>query len=371
MSQQPVPAGSITVGIDGSACAGLALDWATAEATRRGLPLHIVHAFSYQYPMTSQGGMGFVIEGVREIAEELCQKAAARVPGRAPGPLRDVGGVDVRRRVRAGGRLQVRAHRRGRCPRGQHCPWGALGSVSTQVAAHAHCPAVVIHDSQPTPAQDAPVVVGVDGSELSTNAIAFAFDEASSRGVGLTAVHAWWLDYVEGASASAIWTVDWKNMAQEENALVAESLAGWQEKYPDVTITRHSIHGHPVEALVRQSENACLVVVGSRGRGGFRGLLLGSVSQGVLHRAHCPVAIVRAPREDRHHSGDGATEEHRLPGAPGARARLTPHALRRSHPAHRATCTRSPSPLTTHGDLAAGRAGTDVPRALSSGDLRP
>ena len=76
--ERAAPAGSIAVGVDGSACAGLALDWAVAEATRRRLPLHIVHAFSYQYPMTSQGGMGFVIEGVREIAEELCQKAMDR-----------------------------------------------------------------------------------------------------------------------------------------------------------------------------------------------------------------------------------------------------------------------------------------------------
>jgi nucleotide-binding universal stress UspA family protein len=130
----------------------------------------------------------------------------------------------------------------------------------------------------------------------------------------VTAVHAWWLDYVEGASAS--WTVDWKNLAQEENALVAESLAGWQEKYPDVEITRYSVHGDPVEELVRQSENACLLVVGSRGRGGFRGLMLGSVSQGVVHRAQCPVAIIRAPREDLHHQGDGTTEGHHLPVPP-------------------------------------------------------
>ena len=131
-----------------------------------------------------------------------------------------------------------------------------LGSVSTQVASHAHCPVVVIHENQPSPSAEAPVVVGVDGSALSMNAIAYAFDAAATRRVGLTAVHAWWLDYVEGASASAIWTVDWENMAQEENAVVAESLAGWQEKYPDVEITRQSTHGQPVDAVVRQSENA-------------------------------------------------------------------------------------------------------------------
>jgi len=316
MSQQPVPAGSITVGIDGSACAGLALDWAVAEATRRRLPVHIVHAFSYQYPMTSQGGMGFVIEGVRETAEDLCQKAVDGVRTTHPD-------LSVTREVSTAGAASAlvdasrTSHTVAVGARGVSAARGVLlGSVSTQVAAHSHCPVVVIHGGQQAPADNAPVVVGVDGSALSMNAIAYAFEEASSRGVGVTAVHAWWLDYVEGASASAIWTVDWKAMAQEENALVAESLAGWQEKYPDVAITRHSVQGHPVEALVRQSEEACLVVVGSRGRGGFRGLLLGSVSQGVVHRAQCPVAIIRAAREDGHHHGDGAVDEHRLPVPP-------------------------------------------------------
>jgi len=316
MNQQPAPAGSITIGIDGSACAGLALDWAVAEATRRRLPLHLVHAFSYQYPMTSQGGMGFVLEGVREIAEDLCQKAEDRVQTTHP-DLPVTWEVSTYGAASALVDASQTSHTVVVGARGISAARGVLlGSVSTQVAAHSHCPVVVIHDGQPAAAEDAPVVVGVDGSGLSMNAVAYAFEEASSRGVALTAVHAWWLDYVEGASASAIWTVDWKNMAQEENALVAESLAGWQEKYPDVAITRDSVHGHPVEALVRRSENACLVVVGSRGRGGFRGLLLGSVSQGVVHRAQCPVAIIRAPHEDSHHHGDGASEEHRLPVPP-------------------------------------------------------
>ena len=173
-----------------------------------------------------------------------------------------------------------------------------MGSVSVQVAAHAHCPVVVVH-ALPTPAPEAaPVVVGVDGSDSSTDAIAYAYEQASSRGVGLTVVHAWWLgwpDYVEITSASAVWAIDWRAVAQEEEAVVAESLAGWQEKYPDVTVRRHSVRQLPVEALVDESRKACLVVVGTRGRGGFAGLLLGSVSQGVMHRAHCPVAIVHTP----------------------------------------------------------------------------
>ena len=313
MNQRSTPAGSIAVGVDGSTCAGLALDWATEEATRRKLPLHIVHAFSYQYPMTS-AGMGFVIEGVRGIAEELCQKAVGHV-NTTHADLTVTWDVSTYGAASALVDASRLAHAVVVGARGVGATRGALlGSVSTQVASHAHCPVVVIHENHPSPRTDAPVVVGVDGSALSMNAIAYAFDAAATRRVGLTAVHAWWLDYVEGASASAIWTVDWENMAQEENALVAESLAGWQEKYPDVEITRQSTHGHPVDAVVRQSENACLVVLGSRGRGGFRGLLLGSVSQGVVHRAHCPVAVVRAPRDHRH--GDGDPEERHLPVPP-------------------------------------------------------
>ena len=192
-----------------------------------------------------------------------------------------------------------------------------MGSVSVQVAAHARCPVVVVRTTPPRAAAGAPVVVGVDGSALSTNAIAYAYEQASSRGVGLTVVHAWWLEHVEGASASATWDVVWQKFAQEEQSLVSQSLAGWEEKYPDVTVRRHSVRGLPVEALVRQSENACLVVLGTRGRGGFVGLVLGSVSQGVMHRAQCSVAIVHGPEEVQHDQDAVDTSaEHLLPLRP-------------------------------------------------------
>ena len=122
---------------------------------------------------------------------------------------------------------------------------------------------------------------------------------------------------VEGTAASAIWTVDWQQFAEEEQTLVSESLAGWQERYPDVVVRRHSVRGLPVEALVRQSENACLVVLGTRGRGGFKGLLLGSVSQGVIHRSHCPVAIVHAAKEPPDDRDDtSGTAPHGFPVPP-------------------------------------------------------
>ena len=192
-----------------------------------------------------------------------------------------------------------------------------MGSVSVQVAAHARCPVVIVHDTPAQAEAGAPVVVGVDGSEVSSSAIAYAYEQASSRGVGLTVVHAWWLDNIEDAAAAAIWTVDWQTFAEEEQALVAESLAGWEEKYPDVAVRRHSVRGLPVEALIRESKNACLVVVGTRGRGGFGGLLLGSVSQGVMHRAQCPVAIVHGQKEPQPDRDDvDASSPHLLPVPP-------------------------------------------------------
>src|SRR3954462_8921832 len=166
MNQQPVPAGSITVRIDGSACAGLALDWAVAEATRRRLPLHIIHAFSYQYPMTSQGGMGFVLEGVREIAEDLCQKAEDRVQTTHP-DLPVTWEVSTYGAASALVDASQTSYTVVVGARGVSAARGVLlGSVSAQVAAHSHCPVVVIHDGQPAAAHDAPVVVGVDGSAL-------------------------------------------------------------------------------------------------------------------------------------------------------------------------------------------------------------
>ena len=305
--------GAVVVGIDGSPSSDLALDWAIEEATRRGLPLHIIHAFAFGYPMTNVG-IEYSIEGLRQRADGIRRDAIARahrtnpelviswsepVVGAAPAL---VGASETADTVVVGAR-------------GMSAARGLLmGSVSVQVAAHAQCPVVVVHDAPDAEAARGPVIVGVDGSAVSANAIAYAYEQASARGVGLTVVHGWWLEYVAGAAASAIWTVDWQQFAQEEQALVAESLAGWQEKYPDVTVRRHSVRGVPVEALVRQSENACLVVVGTRGRGGFAGLLLGSVSQGVMHRAHCPVAIVHGPKvaqrdlddiEDMDSAGEG------------------------------------------------------------------
>lgn len=312
MSSKPVPHGTIVVGVDGSATSDLALDWAAEEATRRRVALHIIHAFSYGYPMTNVG-IGYAIDGLRPLADRVRKDAVARARRKNP-ELVITWSEPACRPAPALVDASETADTLVLGARGMSAAVGAsMGSVSVQVAAHARCPVVIVHETPTRAAAGAPVVVGVDGSDVSSSAIAYAYQQASSRGVGLTVVHAWWLDYVEGASASTIWTVDWQTFAAEEQALVAESLAGWQEKYPDVAVRRHSVRGLPVEALIRQGENACLVVVGTRGRGGFGGLLLGSVSQGVMHRSPCPVAIVHGDKQSQYDLDDPDTVNEHLP----------------------------------------------------------
>jgi nucleotide-binding universal stress UspA family protein len=85
----------------------------------------------------------------------------------------------------------------------------------------------------------------------------------------------------------------WHELAAEQQQITSEAIAPWTEKFPDVEVRTHVVQGRPADVLVEASKGAELVVVGSRGRGGFRGLLLGSVSRSVLHQAHCPVAVVR------------------------------------------------------------------------------
>ena len=315
MSTQTVPRGAIVVGVDGSSTSNLALDWAVAEAARRVLPLHIIHAFSYGYPLTDIG-IGYAITGLRQLADRVRKDAVARA--RRAGPeLVITWSEPAFRPAPALVEASETADTMVLGARGLSAARGVfMGSVSVQVAAHAHCPVVIVHDTPAQSVAGAPVVVGLDGSEVSSTAIAYAFEQASSRRVGLTVVHAWWMDNIEDTAAAAIWTVDWQTFAKEEQALVAESLAGWEEKYPDVPVRRHSVRGLPVEALIRQSKNACLVVVGTRGRGGFGGLLLGSVSQGVLHRAQCPVVIVHGQKAQSDWDNVVAPILHALPVPP-------------------------------------------------------
>lgn len=166
-----------------------------------------------------------------------------------------------------------------------------VGSVSQHIAQHSPCTVVVVREAS-DPHQDT-VVVGVDGSDGCRPALDFAFEHASRTGAPVTALYV--SESLRGrvgrAREQAVSPEDTELTAAEP--IVAEALKPYTEKYPDVPVHRELTYGSAVRSLSDASEHAALVVVGSRGRGAFESLLLGSVGQGLLHHAHCPVVIAR------------------------------------------------------------------------------
>ncbi len=167
-----------------------------------------------------------------------------------------------------------------------------VGSVAVALCAHGHCSVAVVRQP-PTAGSDAPVVVGVDDSPDKDTVLKTAFAEAGMRGVALEAVHAWhtvgteqaWYGFHSEGRGAAI--------QSEEERILAETLAGWSEKCPDVEVRRIVAHNKPARVLLDHAQHAQLVVVGSRGRGAFTGLVLGSTSQQLVQHAPCPLIVAR------------------------------------------------------------------------------
>ena len=285
----------IVVGVDGSAAAKVAVDWAARDAALRGAPLTLVHIVSSVLGSLSQTPLP---TGIGKWQQQRAHEAVDEAMAVVAAVQRDAGPLDVRTEIyystavptlvdMSKGAAMVVVGSRG------HGAIGTLlGSVSAGVVQHAHCPVAVIHDEDPLmphPAQ-APVLVGIDGSPASELATAIAFDEASRRGVDLIALHAW-----TEFGVGDLLGMNWLEMKSSEDAALAERLAGWQESYPDVNIQRVVVCDHPGRTLVEHSEQAQLVVVGSHGRGGFSGMLLGSVSAAVVQSARMPVIVARQP----------------------------------------------------------------------------
>ncbi|MDA3644298.1 universal stress protein [Saccharopolyspora indica] len=161
-----------------------------------------------------------------------------------------------------------------------------IGSVSTKVAMHAHCPVVVVRDHR----DSGPVVVGLDNSRHSRAALAFAFDAAARHAAGLVAVHVW-RDVGYAPSVPTL-SLEMTEVREQAQRVLVRQLAGWTEQYPEVPVREVVQRGHPVAELAAAAVDARLLVVGHRGRGEFPGLL-GSVAGGVIQHASCPVAVVR------------------------------------------------------------------------------
>ncbi|KAA0083575.1 universal stress protein [Mycolicibacterium sp. P9-64] len=286
----------VVVGTDGSLPSQVAVRWAAREAIMRHVPLTVVHVVTPLPGAASALGWpsGRVSEDVREIQENDARRVIAdAIEAVAGGDHRpEINGelffggpvptlVDLSKDAKlvvVGCRGRTGKHRR------------LLGSVSTGLIHHGHCPVAVVHDevpSSPTSAQR-PVLVGIDGSRASELATAVAFDEASWRGVDLIALHVW-----SDADMSTVSGMETSALQRAADETLAERLAGWQERYPEVTVHRVVEFEQPARHLLERSERAQLVVVGSHGRGGFAGMLLGSVSTAVAQAARVPVIVAR------------------------------------------------------------------------------
>lgn len=282
----------VVVGYDGSPSAEAAFDWAVQEATRRDVPLHVLVARGMLYPVAA--GYGLTTPWPEDFDSDLVDQARERVASlglERTVMVESVAGTPAGFLVDAssGAELVVVGRRR------QSALGEAFsGSTSSQVAAHASCPVVIV-DQRFDVAPDAPVVVAVDGSSANDPAVGFAFERAAALGASVTAVHSWWVDVPQ--TFDAPWLSEEKVTEVEEHhrGVLDVALAGWSAKFPEVTVRTALRRSLPVEAVLAEAEGAQLIVVGSRGHGGFVGLLLGSVSQGLLHRERpCPLAVVHA-----------------------------------------------------------------------------
>lgn len=279
----------IVVGVDPDPSKRLALAWAADEADRRGLPLRLVHAqgmptrgYRSGEPRPSWEEWNRALHGV---GDQVLKEAVAFVESRQPT-------VEVSTLLAEGEPAWVLREEARTASLAVVGSWHlsrrremfSATSVALPLTAHAPCPVAVVPEPEHVAQKPPYFVVGVDGSEHSAAAVDMAFEEAALRGALLRALYVW--------HPPLLGALDEDTAEQECRRVLSETVAGRAAKYPDVELHQEVVRGHPVQILTGASEHALGLVVGTRGHGGFTGMLLGSVSQGVLHHAHCTVITV-------------------------------------------------------------------------------
>ncbi|GAA3939004.1 universal stress protein [Actinomadura viridis] len=285
--------GGIVVGYDGSQAGVQALEWAVAEARARDSALTVVHVWE----LYVGASMAMPTVDLLTAAEGILAEGVEHVRKAAPGLRVDARlerGDAAARLIEVSRDLEAELAVAGSRGRGGFTGL-LLGSVGAQLAAHAPCPVVVVRGpAEPRPAAAAgPVVVGVDGSPASVRALALGFTEAAAHGVPLTAVVVW--EPLPDLELDLPPLVGSEGLREAAEARLARLMIPGRELHPGVEARGRVLTGRPREVLIDAAAGASLLVVGSRGMGGIRGLLLGSVSNALLHHAPCPVAVVHAP----------------------------------------------------------------------------
>ncbi|GAA2793074.1 universal stress protein [Saccharopolyspora taberi] len=285
----------VVVGFDRSTRSRRAAAWAARDAASRRLPLLLVHAIGWPLSPQAVAGGEDPRQPLREVLERELEQLVDWCAGIAPA-------LDVRSELVFADPVEVLGERAADAellvlggPRIED-DLGFVGSTSAELLTHrSGVPVVVVRGDREQP-DSAPVVVGVDGSTTSAMAIGFAYDFASRHGADLVAVHGWSDVLPDPFVRLPDWDQVHENARTEAAELLAESLAGWGERYPDVAVRRVLTPEKPASALLDEARNAGLLVVGSHGRGPVRRALLGSVSHTAVNKAPCPVAVLRSPK---------------------------------------------------------------------------
>ncbi|MDO5672489.1 MAG: universal stress protein [Actinomycetaceae bacterium] len=290
----------ILVGVDGSPESVGALDWALARAKQAGMSIHLICAYSLPSFTASSLDGGYVTlddSVIREGAQSVIDDAHARAAAM---------GVECNESLHPGdpaGILVELSKEAALVVVGNHTNAGIaerlLGSVSAALPAHAHCPVVVVPrhagGSQFTPVER--IVVGLDSSIPGSSALSHAIGEAKLWDASLTAISAVTLSTGVGMMTWLPTTVDRDNVLKDVQRAL-DSIVDQELGDSGMKVARHALDGNPAALLAEFSTAVDLLVVGTRGRGGFAGLLLGSTSQAVLNHSTCPVMVVPSRRID-------------------------------------------------------------------------
>lgn len=290
----------IVVGVDGSPSSAIAARWAAREASARDLPILLAGAYVIPQFLYAEGMVPSkaIFHEMEENTQESIDEAAAIIHEINPD-------VEIIQEIREGSPIQMLLDLSNEADmlvvgsRGLGGITGALlGSVSSSVVGHASCPVVVLREDMYADATDGPVVVGVDGSKISQLALRQAFQMADAYGTSMVAVNAWLDRAVQSTLAGVnLSNQEWERAQAEQEKLLEESLEPVREEFPGVTVSLVVKRETPEVSLAQEAVKARLLVVGSHGRGGFAGMLLGSTSRALLRLAPCPLMVVRGKRD--------------------------------------------------------------------------
>lgn len=275
--------GFIAIGVSGSDRAHPALQWGIEYALAHGLRVQLVHVVDTTWGEADPEFVTTAVVAAEQRIHEEADRVSSQHPALAVHGVVLVGAPDreLARFAAKADLLVVGSH-----------PLERFGDLvfsrtAARIAERAQCTVAVIPAGLEI---GGGVVVGVDGSELSMKAVQFAAAQADRFDEPLTAVHAWVRPWPWENEDAYIWP---DAPAEEDQVVLAESLAGLRDRYPDLTVVRSLPTARPADALYAAALGARLLAVGSHGRNGLGRAFFGSVSEDLLLAMPCPVVVVR------------------------------------------------------------------------------